>query len=262
MGRGIGFAIAVVVSSLTSGVGLRADQAPAQTHDSQYAEADIAYGLEVYTSRCTVCHGAQGDGVGGVVLRSGKFRNAVIDRDLERFIRTGSQAGMPPLALNAAEMTGVIAYLRNMNTFDAATIKAGNSSRGRAVFEGKGKCTSCHRAGAVGSHMAPNLSDVGAIRSAGSLQRSLIAPSSQMMPINRPVRIVTKDGTVITGRRLNEDTYSLQIIDDRERLRSLLKSDVREFTISTTSAMPTYKDTLTAEEQADVLAYLLSLKGQ
>jgi mono/diheme cytochrome c family protein len=76
------------------------------------------------------------------------------------------------------------------------------------------------------------------------------------------VRIVTKDGTVITGRRLNEDTYSLQIIDDRERLRSLLKSDVREFTIATTSAMPTYKDTLTAEEQADVLAYLLSLKGQ
>ena len=83
-----------------------------------------------------------------------------------------------------------------------------------------------------------------------------------MMPINRPVRIVTKDGTVITGRRLNEDTYSVQIIDDRERLRSLLKSDVREFTISTTSAMPAYKDTLTAEEQADVLAYLLSLKGQ
>ena len=83
-----------------------------------------------------------------------------------------------------------------------------------------------------------------------------------MMPINRPVRIVTKDGTVITGRRLNEDTYSVQIIDDRERLHSLLKSDVREFTISTTSTMPSYKDTLTAEEQADVLAYLLSLKGQ
>ena len=166
MARGIGFAIAVVVGSFTSGLGLRADQARAQTHEGQYAEADIAYGLEVYTSRCTVCHGAQGDGVGGVVLRSGKFRNAVIDRDLERFIRTGSQAGMPPLALNAAEMTGVIAYLRNMNTFDAATIKAGDSSRGRAVFEGKGKCTSCHRAGAVGSHLAPNLSDIGAIRSA------------------------------------------------------------------------------------------------
>jgi hypothetical protein len=83
-----------------------------------------------------------------------------------------------------------------------------------------------------------------------------------MLPINRPVRLVKKDGTVITGRRLNEDTYSVQVIDDRERLHSLLKSELREFTISTTSTMPSYKDTLSAEEQADVLAFLLSLKGQ
>ena len=90
MGRGIGFAVAVVVGSLTSGLGLRADQARAQTHNGQYAEADIAYGLQVYTAQCALCHGPQGDAVSGVALRSGKFRNAVIDRDLERFIRTGS----------------------------------------------------------------------------------------------------------------------------------------------------------------------------
>ena len=83
-----------------------------------------------------------------------------------------------------------------------------------------------------------------------------------MMPINRPVRVVTKDGTVINGRRLNEDTYSVQLIDDRERLHSLVKADLREFTISTTSPMPSYKDKLSDEEIADVLAYLLSLKGQ
>jgi hypothetical protein len=83
-----------------------------------------------------------------------------------------------------------------------------------------------------------------------------------MMPINRPVRVVTKDGTVITGRRMNEDTYTLQVIDDRERLHSLLKTDLREYTISTTSPMPSYQDKLSSEEVADVLAYLLSLKGQ
>ena len=83
-----------------------------------------------------------------------------------------------------------------------------------------------------------------------------------MMPINRPVRVVTKDGTIISGRRLNEDTYSLQIIDDRERLRSLVKVDLREYTISKTSPMPSYKSTLSDEEMADVLAYLLTLKGQ
>ena len=83
-----------------------------------------------------------------------------------------------------------------------------------------------------------------------------------MMPINRPVRLVKKDGTVINGRRLNEDTYSIQVMDDRERLHSLLKADLREFTISKTSPMPSFKNTLNSDEMADVLGYLLSLKGQ
>ena len=263
MRRGIGFAIAASLGCVTSTVWLRADQTQPPAHETQYSEADIAYGLQVYAARCSTCHGPQGDAVGGVALRSGKFRNAVVDRNLERFIRTGSQAaGMPPIALNAAEMAGIIAYLRNMNTLDAATLKAGDPARGRVVFEGRGKCGSCHRVGSVGSRVAPDLTEIGSARSAGSLQRSLLAPTTQMMPINRPVRIVMKDGTVINGRRLNEDTYSIQLIDDRERLHSLLKSDLRAFTISTTSPMPSYKDTLNAEEQADLLAYLLSLKGQ
>jgi len=52
------------------------------------------------------------------------------------------------------------------------------------------------------------------------------------------------------------------VMDDRERLRSILKSDVREFTISKTSPMPSYKATLSQDELADLLGYLLSLKGQ
>jgi len=237
-----------------------AGQAP--LHDSQYSDADIAYGATLYASKCVTCHGAQGDGIGGVNLRSGTFRNAVIDRDLERFIRTGSPAGMQPFALDNAEMAGIIAYLRNMNLFDGATVKTGDGVRGRTIVEGKGGCTKCHRIGGTGSRLAPDLSDIGSARSAGSLQRSLADPTSQMMPINRPIRIVKKDGTIIAGRRLNEDTYSMQIVDDHERLQSLLKTDIREYAISTTSPMPSYKGVLTDDELADVLAYLLSLKGQ
>ena len=83
-----------------------------------------------------------------------------------------------------------------------------------------------------------------------------------MWPINRPVRVVTKDGAIINGRRLNEDTYSLQIIDDHERLHSLVKADLRELTISKMSPMPSYKGKLSDDEMGDVLAYLLSLKGR
>jgi hypothetical protein len=87
-------------------------------------------------------------------------------------------------------------------------------------------------------------------------------PTSQMMPINRPVRAVTRDGKVITGRRLNEDTYSVQLIDDQERLVSLVKADLRDYTILTVSPMPSYRERLSQDEISDVVAYLLSLKGR
>ena len=252
-----------IVAIMSGTIAVVAAQGPGGIHDSQYPDVDIAHGASLYAARCVTCHGAQGDAIGGVNLRSGKFRNAITDTDLARFIRAGSQAaGMPPFALDNADMAGIVAYLRNMNRFDAATVKAGDVARGRAIFDGKGACGTCHRVGTTGSRVAPDLTDIGSVRSAGSIQRSLLDPSSQMMPINRPVRVTKKDGTVINGRRLNEDTYSVQLIDDRERLHSILKADVREYTIAKTSPMPSYKGTLTSDELADLLGYLLSLKGQ
>jgi cytochrome c oxidase cbb3-type subunit III len=250
----------LVVMSWVLCVPLVCAQAP--LHEGQYAAADIAYGAQIYASVCVVCHGPEGDAIGDVNLRSGQFRNASIDRDLERYIRTGSPAGMPPFDLDRAEMDGIIAYLRNMNTQDSAAVAIGDAARGRAIYDGKGGCASCHRVGRTGSHVAPNLSGIGATRSAASLERSLLDPTSQMMPINRPVRVVTKDGTVINGRRLNEDTYVVQLIDDRERLHSLVKADLREYDVGETSPMPSFAGTLSDGEIADLVAYLLSLKGR
>jgi putative heme-binding domain-containing protein len=231
-------------------------------HAGDYAEADIAYGARLYDAQCTTCHGSNGDGVGGVDLRSGRFRKAVTDQDLTRVITNGiAGTGMLGFKFDAGEIDGIIAYLRNMNRFDRGSVKPGDAARGRAVFEGKGACTRCHRVGTEGARVAPDLSDIGSVRSAGSLQRSLIDPGSQMMPINRPVRAVTRDGKVINGRRLNEDTYTVQLLDDQERLVSLTKADLREYAILTRSPMPSYKDVLRPEELADLLAYLLSLKG-
>jgi len=250
-----------VLGLLIWGPGLAA-QPPASAHPGEYAPADIAYGARLYDAQCTTCHGANGDGVGGVDLRSGRFRNAVTDQDLTRVILTGIQGtGMQAFKFDPAEVAGIIAYLRNMNTFDRGSVKPGDADRGKATFAGKGDCFRCHRVGAQGSRLAPDLSDVGAVRSAASLLRSLTDPTSQMMPINRPVRAVTRDGRVITGRRLNEDTYTVQLLDDQERLVSLTKADLREFTVQTTSPMPSYRN-LSADELADLVAYLLSLKGR
>ena len=236
---------------------------PAAALPSVYTPADIAYGGRLYDAQCTTCHGANGDGVGGVDLRSGKFRNGATDQDLVRVITNGIPGtGMQAFRLDSAEITGIIAFLRNMNAFDRGSVKTGDVSRGRMTFEGKGGCARCHRVGSAGARVAPDLSDIGATRSAGSLLRSVTDPTSQMMPINRPVRAVTKDGKVVNGRRLNEDTYTVQLIDEQEKLVSFTKTDLREYTILTTSPMPSYKDRLNENELADVVAYLLSLKGR
>ena len=242
---------------------MAAAQNPA-AHPGEYAPADIAYGSRLYDAQCTTCHGANGDGVGGVDLQSGKFRNAVTDQDLTRVITTGIPGtGMQAFKFDPSEIAGIIAYLRNMNSFDRGSVKAGDAGarpdrRSTARATARAAIASAGRARAS----APDLSDVGAARSAGSLLRSLTDPTSQMMPINRPVRAVTRDGKVINGRRLNEDTYTVQLIDDQEKLVSLTKSDLAEYTILTVSPMPSYRDRLTPDEIADVVAYLLSLKGR
>jgi len=238
-----------------------AAQQPAE-HAGEYAQADIQYGATIYTTQCQQCHGPTGDQVAGVDLRSGRFRNAATDDDLRRIVTQGIPGtSMPGRRLDPPEVTGIIAFVRNMRDFNTGRVTLGDRERGRSTFT-EAKCATCHQVNGIGSHIAPDLSEIGRSRAAGVLQQTLIDPTSRMMPINRPVRIVTKDGKTITGRRLNEDTFTVQLIDDQERLLSLAKSDLREYTILKTSSMPSYKDKLSAQEMADLLAYLVSLKGR
>jgi len=227
-----------------------------------YTRADIEYGRKLYGAHCSTCHGTEGNAIPSVDLASGRFSRASSDRDLGRII-TGGIPGttMPAGQYDAAELAGLIAYLRNMKKVDASAIVPGDPDRGRHIFEGKGECSTCHRVNGRGGFAATDLSDIGATRTAGALERALTDPAAALLPMNRSVRAVTKDGRVIRGRRLNEDTHTVQISDDQGRLMSLVKDDLRSYTIETTSRMPSYRESLTRQELADVLSYLLSLKG-
>jgi putative heme-binding domain-containing protein len=232
-------------------------------HAGEYAQADIQYGATVYAAQCSTCHGPNGDSIAGVNLKSGRYRNASTDDELRRIVTVGIPGtSMPGRQLDTAQMTGIIAFLRNMRDFNTAAVALGDASRGRALFEGKGRCNTCHAVNGKGSRLAPDLSDIGTARAASTLQQALNDPSSVMLPINRPIHIVMKDGKTISGRRLNEDTYTVQLIDDHEQLLSLSKADLREYTILTKSSMPPAKNVLSDQETSDVVAYLVSLKGK
>jgi putative heme-binding domain-containing protein len=230
-------------------------------HPGQYTQEDIARGSLLYNAQCFSCHGRDGDQISGVDLRRGLFRRAQSDEDLAQTVTRGTPGGMPPFKLDPAELTGIVAFIRA--GFDtSASVRVGNAARGRTLFESKGECTSCHRVAGSGPRSAPDLSDVGLARAPAVLERAIRDPSSALFPINRPVRIVTRDGKTIRGRRLNEDTHTVQIIDDQERLISVAKKDVRSFDVAKESAMPAYAGKLTDAEIADVVAYLLTLRRQ
>ena len=232
----------------------------AQDH-AEYSPTDIEYGITVYRAQCAVCHGEAGDEIAGVDFRSGQLRRASSDRELRQLIQDGIPGtGMLAFDLDTAEMTGVVAYLRNWN-YEVDAISLGDAARGQALFEGKADCLSCHRVKNRGPRVAPDLTAIGTARPPSSLRRTLLDPTGTMRPINRPVELVLADGTRVTGRRLNEDTYTVQLIDDQERLRSYDKDQLQEFTVLTESPMPAYGDLLDDQELADLLAYLVSLKG-
>lgn len=249
--------VVAVVSCAVSGAWAQDD------HPAQYPASDIATGSRVYGTLCVTCHGPTGAGVTGVDLRRGPIRRGATDPALRAFITSGAPAlGMPSFTLEPAELTGLVAFIRaGFDATTAVTAVVGDAARGRATFEDKGRCLSCHRVGAQGVDAAPDLTEIGRLRTPVALQLSLLDPSRGMQPINRPVRAVTRDGAVITGRRLNEDMYTVQLITTDGRLVSLVKPELREWKVETTSTMPSYKDTLSSTELADVVGYLMSLKG-
>lgn len=234
----------------------------AQTRPGQYAPADIQYGASIFAAQCTYCHGPAGDAIPGVDLKSGTFKRASNDGELNRILTNGIPGtAMPPFTFTPPELTAMVAFLRSRGEVGGGAALLGDATRGKTVFEGSGTCTSCHRTNGQGPRLAPDLTDIGALRSADALQRALLDPAGSLQPVNRRIRVVTRDGRTLTGRRLNEDTYTVQLIDEQERLVSFVKSDLKEFSLVPGAAMPSFKDKLSDAQIADVLAYLLSLKG-
>ena len=248
----------MIVSRLSAFICVLGLATPAAAQGVDPARLDL--GAKVYGSLCTTCHGPSGDLVAGVNLSTGQFKRAANDLDVMNAILKGVPGtAMPANNLGNADLLGVVAYIKVMKDYGARKVAVGNAMQGKAVFENAGACLSCHRVNHVGSYLGPDLSDIGALRSAAMLEDTLMDPVSNARPANRSIRAVKKDGTVVTGRRMNEDTWSVQIIDSNQKLVSLWKPDLKDYTVIK-STMPSYSGKLTAVQRADVIAYLLSLR--
>lgn len=137
----------------------------------------------------------------------------------------------------------------------------GDAAQGKAIFDGKGGCLECHMVGSQGSIVGVNLSAVATQLTVAQLQNALLNPSPTVNPGNQLYRVVMSDGKVITGKLLNQDLSSLQMLDSQGNLVAVQRSNVKEAGFTQTPPMPSYRDKLTPEEQTNLIAYLATLKG-
>ena len=224
------------------------------------AGASQPNGEQLYMENCAECHGPEGDGVPNVDLGHGRFRRATTDPELVGIVLRGiPNTAMPPSNFSEAQAAAIVAYLRAKASRAAAS--AGDPANGRAIFVGKGNCVSCHRVNGVGARVAPDLSEIGRLRHSTDLERAIVDPDFMIVPSNRFIRLVTRDGATITGRLLNQDIFTVQLLDSKEQLRSVARSDLRELTFIDKSPMPSYRDKLSSQELTDLVSYLVSLQG-
>lgn len=220
-------------------------------------------GKRLFVANCASCHGPDGDAIAGVDFGHGKFRRASSDRDVLEIVKAGIQGtGMPGFSneLSEVEIRMVAAYLHYLARAAQSTSAPGDAARGKTIFEGNGRCLECHRVKDKGSRVGPDLTEIGSVRRLVELERSILEPDAEILPQNRFVRVVTRDDVTITGRLLNQDSFTVQLIDSKEQLRSFERSNLKEYVFLDKSPMPSYQGKLNPRELADLVSYLVSLK--
>ena len=244
----------VILAGLTLSLSLHAQQ-------RKYQQDAIDRGSALYAAHCARCH-ASGDGVPGVNLKTGQFPHANSDDALLLVIKKGVPGTAMPAHpnLSSYDILSLVAFIRSMRGYGAEPVRLGDPQKGKALFESSG-CLNCHRVNGKGSYVALDLNDVGALHPPAFIERALLDPAAAEaeIPGSHFVRAVTKQGKVIVGRRLNADTFTIQLMDEQQSLVSLEKDNLRSLTVVRGPAMPSLKGKFTANQIADLVAYLASL---
>jgi cytochrome c oxidase cbb3-type subunit 3 len=238
-------------------------QAPADpTPKPATTSEDLAAGERIYRTQCASCHGANGEGGRGATLARPRLLHVPDDQAMFNVIARGiPDSEMPGHWFTAREIWQIVAFVRTLGRVAPRKIN-GDPASGERLFAGKGGCAGCHTVAGRGGGIGPDLSDVGARRSSSYLREALLKPEAAVPEGFLQIQLVTRDGRNITGVRLNEDAFSIQMRDLSDRFRSFWKNELVELNKQPgKSPMPSYEGVFTAAELDDAIAYLDSLRG-
>ena len=231
---------------------------------------------------CAFCHGlgAKGGGRGPDLTRAQK-RHGSADADLFRTI----MEGVPGTAMPANGSTGqgvgmtdeeiwqVITYIRSVEV-KAPPQPQGDVAHGKQLFFGSAACSTCHMVDGKGGRLGPDLTVTAAARATAYLVESVRNPSRRLAQgvfeamkefaqEYETVKVETADGQKFTGVVLNEDSFTLQMMDTREQVHLFDKSQLRSFEKSRESLMPAYDAKMLSDKDLqDLIAFLLAAAGK
>ncbi len=254
-----------LLSLTTAPAALHAQPREEATADNLFTGTlDVRMGQRVFQQQCGRCHGNDGSGgEGGPDLTNG-FRSASTDAGLFKIVREGiPNTQMVGISRRSTDQSTwmVVSYLNSLNDTTDVDLP-GNATNGQQLFAGKGNCGSCHMVNGDGGRRGPDLSQVGNRRKPDELASDLRTPDEEVDPRWWTLRVTQVDGSLVEGLRMNEDTFSMRLMDDNENLWSFSKSDVRSFDRVKSSTMPSVDGALTDAEVDDLVAYLFSLRRE
>jgi putative heme-binding domain-containing protein len=253
----------VVVAMIGSAAAVRVTaQNPPEKNPLEGNPEAILAGMGGFRQRCADCHGTDARGVRGPDITQ-VWSSGRSDGGLFKTIRAGvpnsEMPAFPAPRTSDRDVWQMLAYLRTLAAPAPTDPPRGNAANGARLF--RTNCASCHRVNSSGGRLGPDLSRIGSARSREVMATRIRRGSEEFRTGFEPVTVTPTDGKPIEGVKKNEDLFSVQIMDSRERIQGYEKDKVKAVN-GKKSAMPTFgPDRLSDSDLDDLLRYLQTLRG-
>ncbi len=248
-----------------------AEPVPSTPPATAIDRAALEEGQSLFRGLCSGCHGGAGRGGKGPDLTDNRWLHGGTNADIANVIRNGvPKTTMKKMgeSLKEPQIQKLITYIHSLaRSPGESTWKPympGDPQIGRTLFldpKGKAQCAKCHSIGSQGGRIGPVLDRIASRRAPEFLMESILEPSKEIAPEYESVAVATRDGRVITGLRINETNFNIQLREENGRFHSFLKRDLDEVKVLKTSLMPSnFAEILTVKELHDLFAFLTTLE--
>lgn len=250
------------------------DEAPPEGRSLSILYVDDQHALDegksLFRGLCSGCHGGAARGGKGPDLTDERWLHGDgTDKSFASIIERGVPGTtMKKLgeSLKPEQIGKIIAYIRSLSALAGdSTWKpyaTGDPIAGETLFfdpKSQFTCNKCHALDRRGGGIGPKLDRIASRRSAQYIMESIVNPSQDIDPQYEQVLVLTNAGKTISGLRINETNFSVQIREQDGRFHSFNKRDLEETRSLETSLMPgNMPEILTVKQLHDIFAFLMT----